>query len=194
MGLSLGSCSISSPSHTSTKNGEFTSQITRTRLDVMQCAYECKHINSHMEFSWFLHSYISSQYDSIPCDHHVNTLILYALAYHYSYTIRAIQFKQYHASNTHGQFQSKKSLPDYVKIEPRTVRGQSPHQAFCPISWDWNAWPFPASQLPTHFHGFLDKKNRVGENPYLLEFVKTPRLRPLCEALSTRMDFPSCSV
>ena len=107
MGLGLGRCPISSPSHTSTKNGEFTSQITRTRLDTMQCAYECKHINSHMKFSWFLHSYISSQYDSIPCNHHVNTSILCALTYHYSYTIHAIQFKQYHASNTHGQFQFK---------------------------------------------------------------------------------------
>ena len=107
MGLGLGCCPISSPSHTSTKNDEFTSQITRTRLGTMQCAYECKVINSHMEFSWFLHSYISSQYDSIPCNHHVNTSILHALTYHYSYTIHVIQFKQYHASNTHGQFHSK---------------------------------------------------------------------------------------
>ena len=34
-----------------------------------------------------------------------------------------------------------------------------------------------------HFHGFLDKNNRVGKNPYLLEFVETPRFRSLLVAL-----------
>ena len=100
MGLDLGRCPTSSPSHTSTKNGEFTSQTTCTRLDAMQCAYE---------FSWFMHSYISSQYDSIPCNHHVNTSILHALTYlfFFSRTNHAIQFKQYHASKTHVQFRFK---------------------------------------------------------------------------------------
>ena len=96
----LGRCPISSPSHTSIENGEFTSQSTRTRLDAIQCAYECK----TYEFSWFMHNYISSQYDSIPCNHHVNTSILHALTYNFSHSIHAIQFKQYHASNAHGQF------------------------------------------------------------------------------------------
>ena len=120
MGLDLGRCPISSPSHTSTKNGKFTSQSTRTRLDEMQCAYECK----TYEFSWFIHSYISSQYDSIPCNHHVNTSILHALTYHFSHTIHSIQFKQYHASNIHGQFQSKDHFRT-VQNNPTSNRGLS---------------------------------------------------------------------
>ena len=103
MGLDLGRCPISSPSHTSTENSEFISQSTRTRLNAMHCAYECK----TYEFSWFMHIYISSQYYSIPCNHHVNTSILHALTYNFSHTIHAIQFKQHHARNAHGQFQSK---------------------------------------------------------------------------------------
>ena len=123
MGLDLVHRPILSPSHTSTKNGEFTSQFTRTRLDAMEGAYECKHINSHIEFSWFVHSYTSLQYDSIPCNHHVNSSILHALTYHFSHTIHAMSCKQHTWT-----ISVQKSLPECAKqshTKPRTVRGQS---------------------------------------------------------------------
>ena len=145
MGLDLRRCPISSPSHTSTKNGEFTSQSTRTRLYEMQCAEECK----TYEFSWFRHSYTSSQYDSIPCNHHVNTSILQALTYPFFFFT---QFMLFNSSNimqaTHmDNFSPKitsrlcKTVPHRTVNCPRTV----PSSCIWSISWDWNAWPFSAS-------------------------------------------------
>ena len=143
-----------------------------------------------------MHSYIPSQYDFMPCNHHVNTSIPHALTYHFSHTIHAIHFKQQHASNTHGQFQSKSQFwtvqnsPNPTMDCQTTVPSSSIRSHLFGTEMYNHSRPHNSQN---HFHGFLDKNNRLGENPYLLEFVKTPRFRSLLEALSARKNFASCS-
>ena len=77
-------------------------------------------------------------------------------------------------------------LSKTVSIQPWTIPSSSIQFHFFGTEMHGHSRPHNSQN---HFHGFLDKNNRVGENPYHLEFVETSLFRSLLEALAARNDF-----
>ena len=163
-------------------------------------AYECNHVNSYIHFFFMVHAqYFSSQYYLMPCNHHVNTSIPHALTYHFSpqfmlfISINNMQATHIDNFSPKISFGLSQTVPYQAVDYPRTVPPPSSSNRSNFFGTGMHGH-FRPHNSQNHFHGFLDKNNRVGENPYLLEFIETPRLRSLLVTLVARNHFSSCSV